>query len=262
MTQSILMVGCGNMGGALLARWASLDGLSFTVLDPASPQTPSGVAQVSYADQLGGERFDVLIVAVKPQLIDQAMPPAASRLGDGGFVLSIAAGASARQVSAACGGAPVLRLMPNMPARIGRGVSGLFAQPACTVAHRALGSRLADAVGGALWLETEDAIDRITAAAGSGPGYVFEFARTYQAAVEALGFAPEQARQLVLETVLGAMTLAAEGEDSFETLRQSITSEGGTTASGLEALNGDGGLDARLSRALAAAYARAVALRT
>jgi pyrroline-5-carboxylate reductase len=261
MTQSILMVGCGNMGGALLERWAKLEGLAFTVLDPASPALPDHVERVSNADQLAGQTFDGLIVAVKPQIIDQAIPPAAARLKPGGLALSIAAGSSAEQVAQACGGAPVIRLMPNMPARVGLGVSGLYAQPACTPDDRAFATRLAEAVGGVIWVEAEDAIDRITAAAGSGPGYVFEFARTYQAAVEDLGFPADEARQLVVQTMLGALTLAADSEMSFEDLRTSITSEGGTTAAGLDALNGDAVLDARLKEALSAAYARAVELR-
>lgn len=249
------------MGGALLARWIELDGFDVTVLDPGDPILPDGARHVPKPADLGDAKFDALIVAVKPQLIADAVPPAAARLKSGGFAISIAAGLSAQRVSEACGGAPVVRLMPNMPARVGRGVSGLYAQPGVSEAQRDQSARLARAVGAAIWVEAEDAIDRITAAAGSGPGYVFEFARTYQDAVEALGFAPEEARRLVLETMLGCMTLAADGEGDFEALRNSIMSRGGTTAAGVAALNEDGALSAHIDAALSAAYARAVELR-
>ncbi len=261
MTHSILMVGCGNMGGALLSRWAAIDGVSFTVLDPAMPVVPDRVSQAEHTSALNDARFDLIVVAVKPQHIAVAMPPAARHLHDDGSVISIAAGASAETVSIACGGAPVIRLMPNMPARIGRGISGLFAQDSVSDAHRRLSTCLAEAVGRAIWVDDEDAIDRVTAAVGSGPGYVFEYARAYQAAIEAMGFPPEDARQMVLEAVIGSLQLASEGTDDFETLRNSITSEGGTTAAGLSALNGDGVLDERLKATLDAAYARAIELR-
>ncbi|MCP2680541.1 pyrroline-5-carboxylate reductase [Maricaulaceae bacterium NA33B04] len=261
MTCSILMVGCGNMGGALLARWIKLDGVDVTVMDPGSPILPDGVSHIASLDELDDARFDAMIVAVKPQLISKAIPPPAEYLKDGGVAVSIAAGTSADVVSEACGGAAVVRLMPNMPARVGQGVSGLYAQGAVTEAQRALATKLAEAVGVAIWVQAEDAIDRITAAAGSGPGYVFEFARTYQDAAEEMGFSPKEARRLVLETMLGCMMLAAEGETSFELLRDSIMSKGGTTAAGVSALNDDGALSTHISAALKAAYERAVELR-
>ena len=261
MADRIVMIGCGNMGGALLARWATLDGLSFTVVDPAKPDIPSNVSLKSSVDGLEPKSFDALIVAVKPQLIDAAIPPAAKLLKSGGCAISIAAGTSAKTISAAAGGAPAIRLMPNMPARIGQGVSGIFADDRCTPAHRGLAEQLGDAVGTALRLADEDQIDRITAAAGSGPGYVFEFARTYQDAAQALGFNAEQARALSLQTIAGCMALAAETGQSFEALRDSIMSKGGTTAAGVAALNEDGQLDTRMHAALGAAYARALELR-
>ncbi len=261
MSQSVLMVGCGNMGGALLARWSELSDLHFTVLDPGLEMPPHGAGLVAHADQLESSAFDVIVAAVKPQLINTALPPAAAHLKPDGVVVSIAAGTLAETVSSACGGAPVVRLMPNMPAQIGRAVSGVFAQKAVTDSQRDLAHRLAAAVGSVIWLDDEDGVDRITASAGSGPGYVFDFARAYQAAVEAQGFSAEAARKLVVETMLGSLLLAADDNRTFEALRQSITSQGGTTAAGLAALNAEGRLDESLASALNAAYARAVELR-
>lgn len=261
MSTRIVMIGCGNMGGALLARWARLDGLHFTVVDPAGPNVPEGVAVKTSLDGLQAGTFDALIVAVKPQLITAAIPPAADLLKQGGVAISIAAGTGAAGVSQAAGGAPVIRLMPNMPARIGQGVSGLFAQQGCTEINKALAEALGEAVGTAIWLADEDQIDRITAAAGSGPGYVFDFARAYQEAAEALGFSTDQARALVLQTMAGCMALAADTGQPFDALRNSIMSKGGTTAAGVAVLNESGELDTRVRAALAAAYARALELR-
>jgi pyrroline-5-carboxylate reductase len=261
LTTRIVMIGCGNMGGALLARWARLDGLDFTVVDPAGPDAPDTVKVTSSADALDEAAFDALIVAVKPQLIDAAIPPAARLLKSDGVALSIAAGTSAAAVSKAANGAPAIRLMPNMPARIGQGVSGLYADTACSGAHKALAGRLGEAVGTAIWLADEDQVDRITAAAGSGPGYVFDFARAYQEAAEALGFDADQARALTLQTIAGCMALAEETGQPFEALRDSIMSKGGTTAAGVDVLNQNGELDTRMRAALGAAYARALELR-
>ena len=255
------MIGCGNMGGALLARWGRLDGLEFTVVDPAGPDVPAGVALKDSADALEGGTFQALIVAVKPQLIDQAIPPAARRLEKDGVAISIAAGTGADSVSRAANGAPAIRLMPNMPARIGQGVTGLYADPACTGEHKTLAARLGEAVGTAIWLADEDQVDRITAAAGSGPGYVFDFARAYQDAAEALGFDADQARALTLQTLAGCMALAEKTGQPFDALRDSIMSKGGTTAAGVEVLNEGGELDTRMRAALGAAYARALELR-
>lgn len=261
MTTRIVMVGCGNMGGALLARWAELDGVSFTVVDPAGPDTPPGVDVKSSPEGLDEGSFDALIVAVKPQLIDTAIPPAAALLKRDGAAISIAAGTSAQSVSKAAGGFPVIRLMPNMPARIGQGVSGLYADPDCSPAHKSLAGRLGDAVGTAIWLADEDQVDRITAAAGSGPGYVFDFARAYQEAAQAMGFDADQARALTLQTIAGCMGLAEQTGEPFEALRDSIMSKGGTTAAGVAVLNEGGELDTRMRAALGAAYARALELR-
>lgn len=261
MSNSILMVGCGNMGGALLAQWAKLEGVTITVVDPAGPTVPDGVDVVASPDALSGQSFDALVVAVKPQLIDAAIPQAAGLLKEHGFALSIAAGTSAATISRAVGGRRAVRLMPNMPARIAKGVSGLYAQDGISPEQKKLADRMGEAVGTAIWLADEDQIDRITAAAGSGPGYVYEFARTYQDAAQALGFDESQSRALVLQTIAGCMALAEETGESFEALRDSIMSKGGTTAAGVAKLNEDDVLTRHVKGALQAAYDRACELR-
>lgn len=258
---NILMVGCGKMGGALLDHWMS-GGENFTIVDPALDSAPSPARLVSDTDALGDEDFDVVIVAIKPQMIDDVLPGYASRLADGGYVLSIAAGCSAERIARAVDGAPVVRVMPNLPAAVGQGVSGLYAGGPVNPAQLAHAETLMKRAGTVVTVDSEDRLDRVTAVAGSGPGYVFEMARAYVAAAEEFGFDREDARTMVLGTMAGALAMAMEdGAPDLETLRNSVTSKGGTTAAGLAALNGDETLSRLMRATLQAAYDRAVELR-
>jgi len=255
------MIGCGKMGGALLGHWTD-GGENFTIVDPALGSAPSSARLVADAGELNGERFDVAIVAIKPQMIGDVLPGYADRLADGGYVLSIAAGCSAERISHAMGGAAVVRVMPNLPAAVGQGVSGLYAGPGVNADQRAHAAAMMDRAGTTIAVDSEDKLDRVTAVAGSGPGYVFEIARTYVAAAEDLGFGHEEARAMVLGTMAGALAMAMEdGAPDLETLRNSVTSKGGTTAAGLDALNGDDEFSRRMRATLQAAYDRAVELR-
>lgn len=205
--------------------------------------------------------FDLVIVAVKPQIVAEVLPDYAARLAPDGFVASIAAGCSLERLHTLSGGAAVVRVMPNLPSAIGKGVSGLCADAHATAAQRTLIAALMQAAGSAIWVDDEDMLDRLTAVAGSGPGYVFEIARSYVEAAENLGFSPDDARQLVLGTMAGTLAMAQSSSESLADLRTNVTSKNGTTAAGLAALNGDGGLSARFHDVLDAAYARAVELR-
>jgi pyrroline-5-carboxylate reductase len=263
----IALIGHGKMGAALLARWRRVPGHSFFVIDPACTPVAAGgdggspVQFLDAAPAPGECRFDLVIVAVKPQLVDAVLPDYAARLAPGGFVASIAAGCSIARLQALMGGAPVIRIMPNLPAAIGAGVSGLCAGPGIGQPQRDALAALMAAAGSVIWVADEDRLDRFTAVAGSGPGYVFEIARTWADAAQALGFSAAEARTLVLETIVGAATMAVRSHEPLADLRDDVTSRGGTTAAGLAALNGDGGLSARLQATLDAAYARAVELR-
>lgn len=258
---NILMIGCGKMGGALLNHWMT-GGENFTIVDPALESAPSPVRLVSDLNALGEEKFDVVIVAIKPQMIDDVLPDYASRLAEGGYVLSIAAGCSAQRIAHAMNGAPVVRVMPNLPAAVGQGVSGLYAGPEVGADQRAHASAMMERAGTVVAVDDEDRLDRVTAVAGSGPGYVFEIARAYVAAAEEQGFNTEDARAMVLGTMAGALAMAMEdGAPDLETLRNSVTSKGGTTAAGLAALNGDETLSRLMRVTLQAAYDRAVELR-
>ncbi|WP_435201257.1 pyrroline-5-carboxylate reductase family protein [Qipengyuania sp. 902] len=255
------MVGCGKMGGALLSHWMQ-GNEQFTVVDPALDSAPDGARLVRDRSEIASETFDVVIVAIKPQMIDDILPDYASMLSENGYVLSIAAGCSLSRLSQLMGGAPAVRVMPNLPAAVGKGVSGLCADdkgrgPALAHAETMMGR-----TGTAVVVDSEDKIDRVTAVAGSGPGYVFEIARAYVAAAMEMGFDEDEARVLVLGTIEGATAMALEpGAAGLEDLRNSVTSKGGTTAAGLDALNGDGTISRKMRETLEAAYNRAVELR-
>jgi len=266
------LIGYGKMGAALMAQWLAVAPKQFSdhhfvvidpAIDPDKANTGDGARATFLAEPppVAECAFDLLIVAVKPQMLDRVLPLYADRLADGGFVASIAAGCSIARLRSLAGGAPAVRIMPNLPAAIGAGVSGLCADLSVSEAQRGAVEALMSAVGTALWVEDEDQLDRLTAVAGSGPGYVFEIARAYVEAARSLGFAPDVAKQLVLGTLAGTIAMAQGSEQELDELRTSVTSKGGTTAAGLGALNGDGSLDRLLKATLNAAYARAVELR-
>ncbi|MBA3055545.1 MAG: pyrroline-5-carboxylate reductase [Sphingomonadales bacterium] len=268
----IALIGNGKMGSALLTQWAgstdagrTLPDHTFFVIDPASePGSGAEAEHVTYlreAPPVDQCAFDLVIVAVKPQIVDAVLPGYAPRLAPGGFVASIAAGCSIARLRALAGGVPVIRIMPNLPAAIGAGVSGLCADSSASQAQRDAVEAMMAAAGITQWVDDEDQLDRFTAIAGSGPGYVFEIARTYVEAAEALGFSPEDARRLVLGTMAGTVAMARQSAESLEDLRTSVTSKNGTTAAGLAVLNGDGALGVRLQATVEAAYQRAIALR-
>jgi pyrroline-5-carboxylate reductase len=264
------LIGNGKMGGALLSQWCTnadqdFPDIEFFVIDPVISDSHSiGSNRVTYLAEpppVPECGFDLVIVAVKPQVIDAVLPQYVARLAPDGFVASIAAGCSIKRLQTLAGGAAVVRVMPNLPSAIGAGVSGLCADEKATAAQRSIVERLMAAAGSTMWVKDEDMLDRLTAIAGSGPGYIFEIARNYVDAAEALGFSPADARQLVLGTMAGTVAMAQQSLLSLEELRTSVTSKNGTTAAGLEALNGDNQLGPRFRATLAAAYERAVQLR-
>jgi pyrroline-5-carboxylate reductase len=151
--------------------------------------------------------------------------------------------------------------MPNLPVSLGKGVSGLFADEQVSGKHRKLTEALMQATGHLIWVASEDELDRVTAIAGSGPGYAFEIARSWAQAGEDLGFSRSEARELVLRTLEGAVDLALASEAPLDGLREQVTSKNGTTQAGLTALNGTSQLDGLLSATVHAAYERAIELR-
>ncbi|WP_343345235.1 pyrroline-5-carboxylate reductase [Sphingomicrobium sp. XHP0239] len=255
------MIGCGKMGGALLQHWKK-GGEDFTIVDPFLDEAPDGIRLEKDRSALGDTRYDVLIVAIKPQMLGDILPDYTAHIADDGYALSIAAGASIERISGLLDGAPVIRVMPNLPAAVGKGVSGLVAGPGVSDAQRDHAMEMMDRTGAVIPVDSEDGLDRVTAVAGSGPGYIFEIARTYVAAARELGFDRDQARALALGTMQGTVAMALDQSDTdLETHRNNVTSKGGTTAAGLDALNGDGAISDHFKACVQAAYDRAVELR-
>lgn len=257
----VLLVGCGKMGGALLSQWIHAGTSSFTVVDPFLEKQPDKSRLCRNIAELGDEKFDLLVVAIKPQFVDEILPEYQNALNADGMIVSIAAGCSAKRLQSVLTGYPVIRIMPNLPSAIGEGVAGLYASEGASEAQKTAVETLMQSAGTAVWVDAEDALDRVTAVAGSGPGYVFELARAYIEAATDLGFSDKQARDLVIGTMSGAIQMIQETGEDPETLRNSVTSKNGTTEAGLKALNGDGKLSELLKATTKAAYNRAVELR-
>ncbi|WP_028102169.1 pyrroline-5-carboxylate reductase [Pseudoduganella violaceinigra] len=264
----IAFIGGGNMAAALIAGLAGklTAGANIHVVDP-NPASLDKLRQeygVSVAPAAGEAvaGADVLVLAVKPQVMHevalQLLPllQAAQADGRSPLVLSIAAGIRAADLARWLGGYPaIVRTMPNTPALIGMGVTGMVAAPAVTAAQRAAADQILRAVGATVWLDDEAKIDAVTAVSGSGPAYVFYFIEAMQQAAEELGLTAEQGRQLAMETFSGAAQLAAQSPDPVPVLREKVTSKGGTTYAALTSME-TSGVKAAIITAVKAAAAR------
>jgi pyrroline-5-carboxylate reductase len=259
----LVLVGAGKMGGAMAQGWldAGLPASSLSILEPnPSAEIASLAADRGIALNPGAvPPPEMLVLAVKPQSLDQVAPQIAALAGERTLVLSIIAGKTIANLLARLPQArAVVRAMPNTPAAIGHGVSGAFANANVNADQQRWCERLLGAVGAVFWVEEEDAIDAVTAISGSGPAYVFALTEALAAAAEKLGLPADLSMSLARGTVEGAAELMRrESETSPETLRQNVTSPGGTTAAALAILQGSEGLNDLMARATAAARARA-----
>ena len=258
---NILLIGCGKMGGAMLRQWAEVPDNTFTVADPAATALPDGVRHVTKTTELEAAEFDVVIIAIKPQMIAGVLPDYAFALKPEGCFVSIAAGCSIASIAKLVGDRAIIRVMPNLAAMVGQGVSGLVANDLCSDDLKARVTELVAQTGTCVELADEDQIDRLTAISGSGPGYVFELMRSYVAAAKSVGFDDETARKLVFDTISGTVETARQSDETLEDLRNSVTSKNGTTQAGLSQLMRDGQLEGLFHDTVQAAYARAVELR-
>jgi len=198
---------------------------------------------------------DVVVLAVKPQQMKAAVAPLAGRLARQ-VVVSIAAGLRLADVGRWLGGYHrLVRAMPNTPALIGAGITGLYADPSVDAAGRESAERILGAVGSTVWIGDEAQMDAVTAVSGSGPAYVFHFIEALEAAGASLGFDAATARRLAIDTVLGAAKLAAGADEAPAVLRERVTSKGGTTEAALASMASSGVFDA-IVRAVHAADVR------
>jgi pyrroline-5-carboxylate reductase len=254
---SLLLVGCGNMGGAMLAGWLA-GGIApgrLTVLDPALPAARPGVRLVRDVDALAGQAFDVVMLGIKPQGLADAAPLLAPLVG-GATVLSILAGVEVATLAALFpAAAGILRIMPNLAAAIGKSPVALFGPDLRTAEREAL-TALMLPLGTPEWLEHEAQFHAVTALAGSGPAFVYRFIGALARAGEELGMDAAQAQRLALAMVEGAALLAAAAPDSPGDLARKVASPGGTTQAGLDVLDAGGALAALIDATLAAAARR------
>jgi pyrroline-5-carboxylate reductase len=217
------LIGVGNMGGALLARWRA-NGLDLVGVDP----------RLGSAIPADGTP-DIIVLAVKPQIWWAASEALAARAGPDTLVVSIMAGVTIASLRRRFPDARLARAMPNTPAALGRGVTGLFLE-AADAGDRGRLDALFAAAGATVWLDRETDFDALTAVSGSGPGYVFAFIEALAAAGEAAGLSAEVAAHLARATVTGAAALADADDRSPADLRTAVTSPNGTTAAGLAVL--------------------------
>jgi pyrroline-5-carboxylate reductase len=260
----IAFIGGGNMAGALIGglRRAGTDAADLLAVEidaarRAQLQREFGIATAAAPDA-ALSAFDVLVLAVKPQQMKPACATLAPHVRDQ-LVLSVAAGIRARDLARWLDTQAIVRAMPNTPALIGRGVSGLAALAAVSETQRDAAEKILRAVGAVVWFDDEAQLDAVTAVSGSGPAYVFYFIEALIDAGRELGFTEPQARTLALATFTGAAELAARSAEPVSVLRERVTSKGGTTAAALASLDKDG-VDAAIVRAVAAAHRRAVEL--
>jgi len=262
---TLLLVGCGKMGGALLAGWLK-QGVSpkdVTIVEPNQDAATDfvqrfGVNAVASAEQLpNGYAPDVVVVAVKPQIMNEVLPPYAKLVAANPVFLSIAAGKTIASFEAILGkDAAIVRAMPNTPASVGRGITVGCANANVSAAQAAQCKTLLSAVGLVEWVDDEQLLDAVTALSGSGPAYVFLLVEAMSHAGRMAGLAPELSDKLARATVAGAGELLHQSPLSAATLRENVTSPGGTTAAALGVLMGSHGLKELMTEAIAAATQR------
>ncbi|MEI2414607.1 pyrroline-5-carboxylate reductase [Orrella sp. JC864] len=261
----IAFIGGGNMAAALAQGLAGriCPAGHIHVLEINEAAHPSWRArgmQVSARPDPALSRCTVWIYAVKPQNMREAVAATRALLQPDTLVLSVAAGIRADTLAGWLGGpgqpwTRLVRCMPNTPALVGAGATGLAALPGVSAQDRQLVQAMLESVGQVAWVQDDAALDAVTALSGSGPAYVFLFIESLIAGGQALGLPAEQARQLALATVAGATRLAAESEETPAVLRERVTSKGGTTAAALAVFE-QAGLGETVARAMRAAAER------
>lgn len=259
---SLVLVGAGKMGGALLQGWLDL-GLEAARIRLVEPEPSAMIRALCEARGVGRTLPEtppeVLILAIKPQMLEAAAPALADLANETTLVISILAGKTMQNVLDRLPRArAIVRAMPNLPAAIGCGMTGAVANSAVTPMQRRSADALLSAVGGVEWLADEALIDAVTAVSGSGPAYVFYLVECLAEAGQAAGLPPAMAERLARATIEGAGALLAQMPDqSPAALRASVTSPAGTTAAALDVLMGKDGLRQIIEKAVLAAKKRA-----
>jgi pyrroline-5-carboxylate reductase len=265
MSISLLLVGCGKMGQAMLGGWIDhdIDPANIVVVDPNSQN-------LSVAQKLGGQAVpvaseipgkfhpDVIVLAVKPQVIGDVLPTFRAFAEKGSLVMSVAAGTKIATFETAFGTtAAVVRAMPNTPAAVHQGMIVCCPNGQVSVGQKNLCDNLMQAIGSVAWIEDESLMDAVTGLSGSGPAYIFYMIEAMSEAGIKAGLPEDLAVQLAQETVAGAGALARQSNETAAELRTNVTSPNGTTAAGLAVLmNKENGLGPLMEKTVAAATAR------
>lgn len=267
MSHTLLLIGCGNMGFAMLRGWLRKDPtLAVHVVEPADAlreraAEAGALAVPQLTDLPQGLAPDVVFVAVKPNLVETVLAGCADFAARGATFVSVAAGVTTAAMAHCLPGAAfIVRCMPNTPAAIGEGMMVLYARDGVTAAAKNLVASLLATSGVVAWIEDEAQMDAVTAISGSGPAYVFHFIEALTAAGAALGLPAETAALLAKQTVRGAGRLAMEADVDPATLRQQVTSPGGTTAAALNVLMSDERTGKLVAEATRAARDRSIEL--
>jgi pyrroline-5-carboxylate reductase len=258
---SLLLVGAGKMGGAMLDGWIArgLAPKRIVVIEPQPGKEVKALTRRGLKLNPKGKiaAAAAIVIAVKPQSAPDAVPPLGVYVGKTTLVLSIMAGRTIGFLEQSLSpGAAIVRAMPNTPAAIGRGISVAVANDKVSARQRKLAGDLLAAIGKVEWASDETLMDAVTALSGSGPAYVFLLAEAMTKAGIAAGLPADLASCLARETVAGSGELLHRSALDAATLRQNVTSPGGTTAAALEVLMGPGGFDELLTKAIAAATRR------
>lgn len=259
--QTVLVVGCGHMGGAMVRQWMTHSSYTLHILNPSKPKADIASKIESHSENVEGFKdihFDIVVLAVKPQIIIDVAKTLRPVLDENTLVISIAAGVTLSSLQAALPHQqPIIRCMPNLPSSIGAGVTAFVTNEKCLSSHTQHAQDLLSVVGSVHVLDDEQDLHSVTAVSGSGPAYIFHLAECMTDAGMSLGLSHELAAQLARETIIGSARLLETNDDtSAEEYRKSVTSRGGTTQAALEVLMHDDAMRGLFERALKQASER------
>lgn len=261
----IAFIGAGNMATSLIGglRAQGMDSARIRASDPGAQRREQLAAEYGialFADNAeAASGADVIVLAIKPQMMKTVCEALRPALQPNQLIVSVAAGITCQSLALWLGERPIVRCMPNTPALVGEGASGLYATAQVSAQQRQQAENLLEAVGVAVWLEHESQIDAVTAVSGSGPAYFFLLMEAMTAAGEHLGLPRETAARLTLQTALGAARMALNSDVDAAELRRRVTSPAGTTEAAIKTYQA-GGFEALVSKALGAAATRSVEL--
>lgn len=254
----MLLFGCGNMAGAMARGWmaAGIAGSSFHIVKPSAQGVPQGAVHFANA-AAAGQKYDTLMIAIKPQMLDDVAADIRSLLAPGALILSILGGVATSSLARHFPGKRILRVMPNLAVALGKSPLGLFTRGLDEAGRAAVQQWLAP-LGTPYWLAREEDMHTFTAIAGCGPAYLYRFIAAMAQAAETLGMEAAQARRLATEMTEGAALLAAASGEPPGTLAARVASKGGSTAAGLAMLDRDEALNGLIAITLRAARDRSI----